>query len=197
MPGNTPQQDSPQELARRAENIARVGTVSQVRHAKPARCRVKLGANTTDWLPWLAGRAAGKAGSTWWPPVAGEQCLVIAPGGDLAQGVALLGAYSDAMEAPSDEPGVERTRWSETEFAEYREGCRTIHTEEAIVLEVGAGCSIAMAPDSITLQVGGAVLHISADKITSTVDIVAQGISAVHHIHGGVRRGGDTSGEPE
>lgn len=168
-----------------------------VRHAKPARCRVKLGDNTTDWLPWMAGRAAGKDGSAWWPPVVGEQCLVIAPGGELAQGVVLLGMYSDHMEAPADAAGVELQRWSEREFAEYRAGRRTVHTEEAIVLEVGNGCSIVMAPESITLSAGGSVLTIAAGRITSNVDIVAQSISAVHHKHGGVRQGPDISGDPQ
>jgi phage baseplate assembly protein gpV len=115
----------------------------------------------------------------------------------LAQGVVLLGAYSDHMDAPADAAGVEFQRWSESEFAEYRAGRRTIHTEEAIVLEVGGGCTIAMGPDSITLSAGGAVLTIAAGRITSNVDILAQGISAVHHKHGGVRQGLDTSEVPQ
>ncbi len=178
------------------ENLARLGTVDAVRLSKPARCRVQLGGNTTDWLPWIAGRAAGNQGSHWWPPVVGEQCLVIAPGGDLAQGVALLGAYSDAMDAPSDGEGVERTQWSAQDWAEYREGRRTIHTAEAITLEVGDACSFTMEAGSITLRVGAAVFAMTETGITTNVDIVAQDISAVHHIHGGVRSGGDTSGEP-
>jgi len=127
----------------------------------------------------------------------GEQCVVLAAGGDLAQGVVLLGAYSDHMDAPADAAGVEFKRWSATEFAEYREGRRTIHTEEAITLEVGDGCSIVMATDSITLRVGGAVLQIGPDQITSSVDIVAAGISAVRHVHGEVRSGIDRSGVPQ
>lgn len=175
------------------ENLARMGTVVEVRHSKPARCRVKLGDNTTDWLPWIAGRAAGKQGSKWWPPVNGEQCMVLSPGGDLSQGVALLGAYSDSMDAPSDGAGVDRTQWSEKDWAEYRAGRHTIHMEEGIKLEVGMACSITMAPDSISLRVGGAVLTIANGRITSTVDIVALGISAVQHVHGGVETGfGDT-----
>ncbi len=197
MPGNNPQQDSPQEQTRRLENVARLGTVMAVRHTKPARCRVKMGDNTTDWLPWMAGRAAGKDGSTWWPPVAGEQCLVIAPGGDMAQGVVLLGAYSDNLDAPADAAGVEFKRWTEADFAEYREGRRTVHTTEGILLEVGSGCSIAMAPGGITLRVGGAVLQIGPDRITCNVDIVAQGISLVNHVHGGVRIGDDNTGAPQ
>lgn len=196
MPSDTPQHDSPQELARRVENIARMGTVVQVRHAAPARCRVQLGDNTTDWLPWLAGRAAAGKGSHWWPPVVGEQCIVLAPGGDLAQGIALLGVYSDSMPAPSDTEAAERVQWSAAEFAQYHDGSHTTHTEQAIVLEVGAGCRITMAPNSITLQAGGAVLQIGPDAITSSVDILADGISAVHHRHGGVRGGNDETQEP-
>lgn len=196
MPANTPQQDSPQEAARRIENIARLGTVLQVRHAKPARCRVKLGDNTTDWLPWLAGRAAGAKGSTWWPPVVGEQCLVVAPGGDLAQGVVLLGAYSDSMDAPGDAAGVDRTQWSEKDSAEYREGSYTVHTETRMVFEVAAGCRITLEPDNITLRAGAATLQIGPDRITSNVDVVAQGVSLVHHVHGGVRTGDSNTEEP-
>lgn len=196
MPHNTPPQDSPQEATRRVENLARLGTVVAVRHEKPARCRIKLGDNTTDWLPWMAGRAAGNQGSKWWPPVVGEQCLVMAPGGDLAQGVALLGAYSDSMDAPSDGEGVDRTQWSETDFAEYRAGRHTLHMDEGITLEVGSACSLTMSPDSITLSVGGAVFTMAAGGITSNVDIVAQGISAVHHVHIGVIPGPATTGMP-
>ena len=177
------------------ENLARLGTVVEVRHTKPARCRVKLGDNTTDWLPWIAGRAAGKQGSKWWPPVKGEQCMVLSPGGDLSQGVALLGAYSDSMDAPSDGEGVDRTQWSEKDFAEYRDGRQTIHMEKGITLEVGTDCSITMEPGSIALRVGGAVLTITDGEISSTVDIIAKGISAVSHVHGGVRTGtADTQG---
>lgn len=178
------------------ENLAGMGVVVEVRYAKPARCRVQLGENTTDWLPWLAGRAAGNKGSRWWPPVVGEQCMVVAPGGDLAQGIVLLGAYSDSMEAPSDGEGVERTQWSETDFAEYRDSTHTTHTEQGIVFQVGYDCSISLSTSVIVLKAGSTVLTIGPERITSNVDIVAQDISAVHHVHGGVVKGGATTEEP-
>jgi phage baseplate assembly protein V len=193
----TPQHNSPQEATRRLENLARLGTVVAVRHSAPARCRVKLGDNTTDWLPWLAARAAGSQGAHWWPPVVGEQCLVIAPGGDLAQGVALPGAYSDHMPAPSDGAAVEHTQWSEHDWAQWRAGARTVHTQQAITLEVGSACSITLEPGGITLRVGGATWAMTAGGITSSIDITAQGISAVHHVHGGVRSGPSTTEAPQ
>lgn len=68
--------------------------------------------------------------------------------------------------------------------------------DEGITLEVGTACSIAMTPSGITLRVGGAVLSITDGGITSTVDIVAQGISVVNHVHGGVKQGDDDTGRP-
>lgn len=190
-----PQQDSPQELTRRLENLARLGTVAAVAH-QAARCRVQIGGNTTDWLPWLAGRAGGDQGSHWWPPVAGEQCLVLAPGGDLAQGLVLPGVYSNAMAAPGQTAGVARTQWSAQDFAQYQEGEHRTHTQQAIVLAVGSNCSIALQPDRITLTAGSTVLQIGPAGISSNVDVLARGISAVQHVHGGVRTGVGQSGPP-
>ena len=213
MPPITPQQDTPRETGRRLENLARLGTIAAVRLGSPARCRVQMGETTTGWLPWLAHRAANRQGSHWWPPVIGEQCLVISPGGDLGQGVALLGVYSDAFPAPASEAGVEHTQWSELDWAQYRESRRTVHLEQEIRLEVGETCSIDMLPDRITLQVGGAcsidmlpdritisaggaTLTLANGRITADVDIISGSISAQHHVHGGVTAGGDNTGAP-
>lgn len=196
MPQLTPQQDTPREAARRVENIARVGTIVAVRHSAPARCRVKLGDNTTGWIPWFTGRAAGPQGSQWWPPVVGEQCLVISPGGDMGQGLALLGVYSDAMPAPGSEPGVEHKQWSQRDFARYQGGRRTVHLEQQIELLVGDACSITMETDRITLRAGGATLTLADGRITSDVDILSGQISAQHHVHGGVTSGPSTTGAP-
>lgn len=197
MPQLTPSQDTPQETTRRLENLARVGTVTAVKTQKPPRCRVKLGDNTTDWLPWMALRAAGKKkGSHWWPPAVGEQCLVISPGGDMSQGMVILGAYSDDMDAPANEPGMERTNWDEDNWAEYREGQYTVHTKRGITFEVDDNCALTIGLDSITARVGGAVMTITQDRITTNVDLIAQGVSVVHHKHTGVTEGGDISGEP-
>jgi len=92
------QTESPYEAARRLENLIRRGTVAAVQLTSPACLRVKVGDNTTDWLPWLALRAGGaQGGRHWCPPVVGEQAVVLCQGGDMTQGVALVGLYSDAM----------------------------------------------------------------------------------------------------
>jgi len=196
MPEETQQHNSPQELARLLANIARIGRIHDVRHKKPARCRVELGGNITDWVPWFALRAAGKCGSHWWPPQKGEQCMFLAVGGDLGQGVALLGLYSDANAQPADREDVQRTQWSEKDYQQHAPEELTTHHEQAIRLEVGEGCSILMQPDCITLEAGAAKLKIGPDDITASVDVIAKGISLVHHLHGGVRTGGSNTAEP-
>lgn len=196
MDSPTPQNESPYEANRRMENIVRKGTVAQVRLSTPARVRVQTGENLTDWLPWMGVRAGGVAGGrTWNPPVAGEQCAVLAPGGDMAQAVVLLGMYSDAMPQGSEQPGCDRTDWDEDNFFEWLRGVLTVYCMEGIHLST-PNTSIEMAGSTVTITAGGAVLTIGPDRITSNVDIVAQGVSLVNHKHKDVQRGVDLSGVP-
>ena len=196
MDSPTPQPESPYETQRRMENIVRKGTVAAVRLAAPARVRVKTGDNTTDWLPWIALRAGGVAGGrTWNPAVVGEQCTVLAPGGDLAQAVVLLGLYSDAMPQGSEQAACDRTDWDEDNYFEWLRGALTAYCMESITLST-PNTSVHMQGSAVTITGGGAVLTIGPYRITSNVDIVAKGISLVNHVHGGVRVGGDNTGAP-
>lgn len=166
------QPESPYEASRRIANLLRLGTVAEVRLQPPARCRVKTGDLLTDWLPWLTLRAGGvDGGATWWAPVAGEQCLLLAPGGDLLQAVVLPGIYSDSLPQPSDKP-------------------EQLH----IVLDKSR---IVVKKDSITLSADGGRLIIDRDGVHGAPDVTAAGVSLVGHPHSGVMPGGGTSGPPE
>ena len=87
------------ELLRLIHNLVRLGTIAQVDHAQ-ARVRVTLGEITTGWLPWIESRAGTTR--TWCPPTVGEQCAVLAPGGDTVSAVVVTGLYRAAHPAPSD-----------------------------------------------------------------------------------------------
>lgn len=104
------------ELARRLENLIRPGTIAEV-DLVDARCRVKSGRITTGWLPWFTRRA----GSTteWDPPSIGEQCLVLSPSGELAQGFVLVGLYSGQNPPPSASAGVHRVEWANGDFVQH------------------------------------------------------------------------------
>lgn len=183
-----PQTESPYEASRRINNVAQIGTISAVQHQNPARVRMRVGQNETDWLPWIAGRAGTKEGGRlWWPPMVGEQCLLISPGGDLGQGIVMPGAYSDAMPQGSATPGQY--------LLEIGDAAVSVDSKQ-IVLSVGKA-SITIRDGQITLASGnGGVLTLD-DVVGATPDLIAGGrISSVHHTHGGVRRGSAHTDQP-
>jgi phage baseplate assembly protein V len=207
------QPESPYEHSRRIENLARLGTVTEVRLAAPARVRVRLGENTTAWLPWATQRAGGGAGGRKWnPPVVGEQVLVISPGGDLGRGVALLGVYSDAMEQGSNAQECERTDWNERDYWQWLAGAFDLRVEQSYTINVGdsatltirpevaslvtPGCSIRMGSGTVTITGGGATLTVGPELVTSSVDVIAGAISLIAHVHSGVQSGASLSGPP-
>ncbi|WP_440114211.1 phage baseplate assembly protein V [Acidovorax sp. BL-A-41-H1] len=172
------QSESPLEIGRRIENILRAGTVAEVRHGKPARCRVRSGELLTDWLPWTSGSAGGPSRRQWWPPKVGEQCMVMAPGGDLLNAVVLPGVYSDKAPQGSENPDAYRLDWSATEGMEHDAGTGmlTITCEQAITLRVGQA-SIELRRDRIVLSAGGGSLVIDGDGATGSPDVLSGGIS--------------------
>ncbi|GGY12618.1 phage baseplate assembly protein V [Massilia dura] len=90
------------QLLRLLLNLVRKGTILQVNHDL-GKCRVATGELQTNWIPWLA-----IAGDTreWEPPTAGEQVLLLCPGGEPADGVALRGLYANDRPAPSTSPSA-------------------------------------------------------------------------------------------
>ena len=185
------QTESPYEIIRRLEGLIRTGTIAAVRHARPARCRVKTGNLTTNWIPWLALRAAGENASVWWPPAVGEQCVLLSPGGDLLGAVALTGIYSSSAAAqPSDREGVCHTQWSPTDFMEHDSttGRLNINVAHGITLRVGNSV-ISIDEQGISLQAGGGSATVNAQGLAGAPDVTTGPISLLRHRHGGVRAG--------
>lgn len=157
------------DLERRLANGQRYGTITAVDPAG-GRAKVTFGGETESaWLPIAVARAAGA--KVWAPPIVGEQVMVFSPGGDTAQGVICGSLPSDANPSPS------------SDGAAY-----TIHLPGGVTLNVaGAAIEIA-APGQV---------KITGDVIVSGGDVVADGISLKHHVHGGIFRGGARTNEPE
>lgn len=191
------QPESPYEAARRIENVVRKGTVEAVRLSTPAAVRVRSGENVTDWLPWFALRAGGSEGGRKWnPPVEGEQCVVLCQGGDMAQGVAFIGLYSDSMPQGSEQAACDRTDWDEDNFFEWLRGKLTMYCMVGIRLDVADKCSIEIDTSRVVITAGHAELVIAPDAIRSNVDIIAKGVSLLNHVHGGVRSGDQRTSKP-
>lgn len=105
------------ENDRRIANIVRMGTIAAVDHAK-ARVKVLTEEILTDWLPWLTMGASSVA--DWFPPEAGEQVVLLAPSGEIAQGIVILGgAYKTDFPAPSSNPKKRLIKFPDGSIVEY------------------------------------------------------------------------------
>jgi len=85
------------EADRRIGGLLQIGTIVEIDPAA-ATARVQLGDLTTPMIPVNAMRAGGI--QIWWMPQTGEQVMVGAPSGDIAQAAILASYY--AGNAPSE-----------------------------------------------------------------------------------------------
>ena len=83
------------ELERLIRNIVKIGTIDSV---TGTAARVRSGELLMAPMPWLCPRA-GEV-KFWSAPSQGEQCLVLSPEGNTANGRILTGIFSDAISAP-------------------------------------------------------------------------------------------------
>lgn len=185
------------DLARLIENIVRFGTVAEVQ-MQPPRVKVGSGNITTTWLPWLNLRAG--ADREWDPPTIGEQVVLLSPSGNLAQGVALTGLFSDLITANGDREGLHRRTYRDGAVIEYDS---IAHRLRAILPEGG----ITDITSTGGINIVGPINHVGDytqqgnQAVTGTVtiseDVIAAGISLVNHVHGGVQGGPSKTGAPQ
>jgi len=138
-------------LTRLLENLIRLGTIAAVDHGdpaqqKPPRVRVQTGALLTGWLPWLTPRAG--ADREWNPPTVGEQVLLLSPSGQLANGVAITGLFSDLIPANGDRAALHRSSYRDGAVIEYDSAAH------ALTASIPGTADITTSGD-ITLTSGG------------------------------------------
>lgn len=193
------------ELERRLANVTRAGTILEADYSK-ARVRVKMGKNTTAWLPWVSSRAGGD--KTWHAPEVGEQVLVLSPAGDLCAGFVIGGVYKQDRPANADAATVSRTTYADGAVVEYDRAAHayaiSIPAGGKATVKAGASSTLEVAADAIRLTVGGTQLVLSASgiQITSATGLningavtqtggplTSNGIALSTHTHGGVTSG--------
>ena len=188
----TAPEHSPLELHRLLANLLRTGRVEQVRvgtASNPAACRVRTGDLLTTWLPWVAQAAGGSAQARHWrTPALGEPCLLLAPGGDLAQAVVLPGVFSDERPQGSSVAGAFRLDFADTAHIEYLPGAHLHLQFGATTLRLGA--------DAITAAAGGGTLTLDSRGLRGEPDVVSGGVSLREHLHTAVTSGSELSGPP-
>ncbi|MDF3935353.1 phage baseplate assembly protein V [Pseudomonas citronellolis] len=185
------------ELARLIENLVRIGTIAEVDLAK-ARVRVKSGDLLTGWLPWTAVRAG--TDREWSPPTVDEQVVLLSPSGQLANGVAIGGLFSDLRPANGDRAGLHRRTYADGAVIEYDSQAHHLRAQ------LPGGGTTELISDGGVRIVGdvileGDLIQTGNQQVTGnvdvSVDVVAAGISLVHHIHGGVQGGSSNTGVPK
>jgi phage baseplate assembly protein V len=184
MSSDSPDQ-SPTEQLRLMNNIVRTGRVEAV-NPSIARCRVRTGELLTDWLPWLT-LAAGGAGQArhWRTPAVNEECVLLAPGGDLAQALVLPGLFCQDMPQNAAAGDVERHDFSGTDFWEHNRGEGTLVFEIASCIQLKVGASLlTITPDGTTLQTPHYAVDSPQSEFSGNVAI-AGGISVAGGGSGG------------
>ncbi len=162
-----------------AQAIARLllpGSVAMV-DTLNARLRVRCGELLTGWLPWLT--PAGGSMRAWRAPSVGEQCLLLCPSGRIEGAFVLCGIYSDAMPAPETAQDVHAMHYNDGAVLRYDQ---VNHVLQAAL--PATGTATISAPGGVTIE----------GNITVTGDVVAGGISLIHHVHGGIQPGGANTG---
>ena len=190
---------------RRLDEIVSIGTVAEQDYsdAKAPRVRVKIGANVTDWLAWSSGSAGGN--TDWQPLDVGEQVVMVAPGGDLAQAVIIGTVHKNDAEAPDKDPDVTARRWKDGSQQSFN------RSESAWLLKLNSGGNfkidvgdtvftlksgnVDIKTKTVTVSAPGG-MKFTTSQLTVTGDVVAGGVSVMNHLHTKVQPGMGLSGIP-
>ncbi len=180
------------DLDYNAGELLQLGTIASV-DLDAGTCTVDLTDLITGDLHWFASRAGGV--KVWSPPSIGEQCAVLSPEGDLANGLVLLGLWSDANPAPSNKAELVLIKFPDGAILSYD------HAAHALAATLPAGGKATIdAPAGLTISAN--TVTINADvkvngRLTATDDVVGGGISLKGHKHSGVQSGGSQTGAPQ
>lgn len=172
------------EADRRGANVVRVGTVEEADYAR-GRIRVRVGDIVTGWIPWADRRAGGDR--TWSAPEIGEQMVLLAPGGEVDQTVAIGAIHSSAAPGPGANADVT--------VMQFSDGARLVYDRaaHALTADLPSGGTVAItAPGGVTIT-GDVTVN---GTVTVSEDVVASGVSLVDHTHGGVDPGPGNTGVP-
>lgn len=209
------------DLARRIDNLIRLGTIAEVDHGR-ALCRVQTGGLLTDWLPWFARRAGNTL--TWCPPTVGEQVMVFCPSGEPAAGMVLTGLYTTAHDQPSASPDDHVTLYPDGARIAYNHATHALTVTGISTATVQASTHVTVdCPEStitgnvlimgtLTVQKhltylwgmtgyaglsGGPSAKLTGEFVHTDGNLSSNGIVLHTHTHSGVQPGGGSTGGPQ
>jgi phage baseplate assembly protein V len=158
------------ESQRQFLNGCRKGNVIAV---DGALCRVASGDIETNWIQWFA-LFAGET-SDWLAPSIGEGVMLLCPSGDLSQGIALRGFYSEDFPPPSTDPNKHVRKYRDGALVEYDFAAHSLKAN----LPAGATVLI-VAPGAVNVQTKTATVQaddvmLDAKQTTVTGNMLVKG----------------------
>lgn len=202
------------ELSRMIANLIKQGTVAETNPAA-GRVRVQLGELVTDWLPYFVPAAGGV--SVHRPPSSGENCIVLSPSGEPANGLVLCGLASTQHPQPAQSADTTVMRCPDGAVFEYNHASGSLKISGIQTAEIQAAASLKIdCPQStitgkLTVQglltyqagmagsnsAGGAAATITGNITHTEGSLSSNGITLHSHTHSGVQLGGGNTGAPQ
>ena len=181
------------ELHRRLSNLIRIGTIDQTDYrGEIPQCKVRIGDILTAYLPLLSLRAGTDQHS--WLLEPDEQVLVLAPSGDLAQGVILGSIAQNKFPSLTHSEHVHRTQYADGAVIEYD---RQNHHLKVILPDEGTAQWVVPGGLTVTgnVLVNGSIT--ATDNITDhTRSMQADREIYNGHTHNGIESGSASSDSP-
>lgn len=199
------------EIERRLANMVKVGVISAVDHAGK-KIRVEAGGMNSAWLPWPV--EMGRNFKRWRPLRAGQQVVMVAPSGELAQATVIGMLYSSSLDAPDTNPDLDLIEFEDGTRLQYNSA--SSHLTADCVGDVTVRSPSLVTIDSpqttvtgkmnvqglFTYEAGmvgsggsGATASINGSINVTGGDVTADGISLKQHTHPG--DSGGTTGQPQ
>ncbi|MEB8638656.1 phage baseplate assembly protein V [Cronobacter muytjensii] len=160
---------------RRLRDVVRRGVIESVQ-LDPPRCRVSFGGeHKSGLLQWYT--LATSEQVNWSAPKPGDPVTVISEGGDLRNGVVLLGLLVDNRPPPSNSPTEHVTRYSDGAQLSYDtashvwtwqgvDGGRVVIDAKNVV-EITGIDSVTITSATVVNINGGETINLSAQKINA------------------------------
>lgn len=156
------------------KNLFRNGTVTAIDETGQ-RVRVTfddLDDTVSTWLQ-VAARGAHRDDDYWLPDIDEQVCCLFMPTGN-AEGYVLFSVRDEAHAPKAGKTGRRYIRFADGSCVEHDR-----------------------ATSTMTIVCTGPINIIAAGNVNVSGDVIADGISLVNHIHGGVQSGGSNTGKPQ
>ena len=154
------------ELNRKIANIIKQGVIAE---SDPARAlvRVQHGELTSDWLPYFVPFAGGV--SVHRPPSVGENCIILSPSGETANGLVLCGMASASFPSPAQSADETVVKFPDGAIINYN------HSAGQMTLKAVAAMTIDAPDTTITGNVVIKKMTTSNGPLTYTSGISGDG----------------------